>query len=98
MLASGYASVGRLATASDDGVAKNGDFEALALQSYKEIAKDARITLAKCQAKRISLHRTLENYARRCEGDAIIAETDLPSNTLQNYYGEETNHFGSLRS
>ena len=98
MLASGYASVGRLATASDDVIAKNGDFEALALQSYKEIAKDARITLAKCQAKRISLHRTLENYARRCEGDAIIAETDLPSNTLQNYYGEETNHFGSLRS
>ena len=74
MLASGYASVGRLATASDDGAAKNGDFEALALQSYKEIAKDARITLAKCQAKRISLHRTLENYARRCEGDAIIAK------------------------
>ena len=30
MLASGYASVGRLATASDDGIAKNGDFEALA--------------------------------------------------------------------
>ena len=92
-LVSGYVPIGRNHTL-DSAFAKNGDFEALALQSYKQVAKSARITLAKCQAKRISLHRALENYARRGEGGF----TNSSLHTLHNYYGEETNHFGSLRS
>ena len=96
-LVSGYVPIGRNnATASEDALAKNGDFEALALRSYKEVAKNARITLSKCQAKRISLHRALESYARRGEGGFI--ESDSSLHTMHNYYGEETNHFGSLRS
>jgi len=99
MLASGYAPIARgppgSSSVQESSVDQNNnpDFEVVALQSYRDVAKNARVTLAKCQTKRISLRRALDNYARRGEG---INERE--KGITQNYYDGETNHFGSLRS